>query len=100
MVTGAGQGLGRAVALEMAAEGASVALLEVNPATLGAVSAEIVASGGIAKAYQLDVTDYDAYRNVVSDTIATFGKIDVLVNNAAINPPARTILQDTLEDWR
>ena len=100
IVTGAGQGLGRTVSIEMAAEGASVALIELNSDTLNAVASEIAAAGGTAKPYPIDITDYDAYRLAVDDVLATFGKIDVLVNNAAINPPARTILDDTLEDWR
>ena len=100
IVSGAGQGLGRSVALEMAAEGASVVLLERNSTTLQSVAAEIAAAGGVAQAYELDVTDYDAYAKAVGDVIVKFGKIDVLVNNAAINPPTRTILNDTLEDWR
>lgn len=100
MVSGAGQGLGRTVALEMVAEGARVALLERNRETLDAVMDEIAGLGGTARAFALDVTDYDAYRAAVESVIKDFGKIDVLVNNAAINPPAKTILQDTLEDWR
>jgi 3-oxoacyl-[acyl-carrier protein] reductase len=100
IVTGAGQGLGRTVALEMAAEGAAVALLERNPETVKAVAAEIGAKGGRTAAYTLDVTDYDAYGAAVADVLRKFGKIDVLVNNAAINPPTATILQDTLRDWR
>ena len=50
--------------------------------------------------YTLDVTDYGRYGEVVSDVMAKLGRIDVLVNNAAINPPTRTILNDTLEEWR
>jgi NAD(P)-dependent dehydrogenase (short-subunit alcohol dehydrogenase family) len=100
IVTGAGQGLGRAVALEMAAEGGRVVLLERNAETLRTVEAEIAANGGVARAVALDVTDYGAYRSAIDGVIAEFGRIDVLVNNAAINPPARTILNDTLEDWR
>ncbi|HEX6121105.1 MAG TPA: SDR family oxidoreductase, partial [Dongiaceae bacterium] len=100
VVTGAGQGLGRAVSLEMAAEGANVMLLERNPDTLRAVMSEIEAAGGTARGFALDLTDYDAYRKAVADIIRASGRIDVLVNNAAINPPGRTILQDTLEDWR
>ena len=100
IVTGAGQGLGRAVALEMVAEGAKVMLLERNPATLRTVEDEVAAAGGIARPFQLDVTDYETYRAAVGSIIDEFGRVDVLVNNAAINPPARTILQDTLEDWR
>jgi NAD(P)-dependent dehydrogenase (short-subunit alcohol dehydrogenase family) len=100
LVTGAGQGLGRAIALEMAAEGARVALLERNPDTLQSVAEEIRAAGGKADPYQLDLTDYEAYGKVVAEVIKGCGQIDVLVNNAAINPPTRTILNDTLEDWR
>jgi NAD(P)-dependent dehydrogenase (short-subunit alcohol dehydrogenase family) len=100
VVTGAGQGLGRAVALEMAIEGAVVALLEINATTLDAVATEIAGKGGTAKAFQLDITDYESYGRAIADLIASFGKIDVLVNNAAINPPAKTILDDTLEDWQ
>ncbi|HWA50484.1 MAG TPA: SDR family oxidoreductase [Dongiaceae bacterium] len=100
MVSGAGQGLGRSVALEMAREGASVMLLERNPKTLADVAAEIGVAGGKAKAFELDVTDYDTYAKVVDTAIKEFKRIDVLVNNAAINPPAKTILNDTLENWR
>ena len=100
IVSGAGQGLGRTVALEMVAEGASVALLERNPDTLKSVAGEIAAKGGTARAFQLDITDYDAYRKAVAEIIREFKQIDVLVNNAAINPPAFTILNDTLENWR
>ena len=100
LVSGAGQGLGRSISLEMAAEGAKVVLLERNPDTAEAVSDEIRAAGGEAYPYPLDVTDYDRYGEIVSDVISKLGRIDVLVNNAAINPPTRTILNDTLEDWR
>lgn len=100
IVTGAGQGLGRSIALEMAAEGAKVVLIERNRETLDAVAAEIEAAGGIALGCQLDVIDYDAYRAAVDGALKAFGKIDTLVSNAAINPSTRTILTDTLEEWR
>ena len=100
MVTGAGQGLGRVISLEMAAEGAKLALLERNPETVKAVAEEIRAKGGTAEAYALDVTDYEVYSKAVADALAKFGRIDTLVNNAAINPPSLTILNDTLENWR
>ncbi len=99
IVTGAGQGLGRAIALEYAQEGARVALLDRNAETANAVRAEIESAGGQAKAFPLDITDYDAYAKVVADTVAWGGKIDVLVNNAAIAIYG-TILNDTLDGWR
>ena len=100
IVTGAGQGLGRSIALEMAAEGATVALLERNPETVKAVATEIADAGGRSHSYALDIADYDRYGSVVADVAGKCGRIDVLVNNAAINPPTRTILNDTLEEWR
>lgn len=100
LVTGAGQGLGRSVSLEMAGEGARVVLLERNPETVAAIAAEIEAAGGKAYPYVLDITDYDRYGEIVGDVVSSLGRIDVLVNNAAINPPTRTILDDTLEEWR
>lgn len=99
IVTGAGQGLGKAIALEFAHEGAAVALLELNAETVEETRAEIAARGGEAYAFPLDITDYDAYAKVVADVIAQKGKIDVLVNNAAIAIYG-TILNDRLEDWR
>lgn len=100
LVSGAGQGLGRSIAMEMAREGAVAILLERNPDTAASVAREIADQGGRAKAYALDVTDYDRYGEIVADVAAEYGRIDVLVNNAAINPPTRTILDDTLEEWR
>lgn len=99
MVTGAGQGLGAAVAQELAAEGAQVVLLDRNIDTLTATEAGIVAAGGKAVSYQLDVTFHDKFAEIVAAVITRFGHIDVLVNNAAIQPPTWTILDDTLENW-
>jgi len=100
LITGAGQGLGRSIALEMAAEGARVILLERNSETVASVAAEIASRGGVAEPHALDITDHERYAAVVEETASAHGRIDVLVNNAAINPPTRTILDDTLEDWR
>jgi NAD(P)-dependent dehydrogenase (short-subunit alcohol dehydrogenase family) len=100
IVTGAGQGLGRSISIEMAAEGASVVLLERNAETAASVETEIIAAGGKARSYALDVTDYARYGAIVEDVVASLGRIDVLVNNAAINPSTKTILDDTLDEWR
>ena len=100
IVTGAGQGLGRSISIEMAAEGASVVLLERNAETAASVETEIIAAGGKARSYALDVTDYARYGAIVDDVVASLGRVDVLVNNAAINPSTKTILDDTLDEWR
>ena len=99
IITGAGQGLGRAVALESALEGASVALLELNDDKLEQTAQEITEQGGECKTFALDITDYDAYGRVVDEVMYWKGKIDILVNNAAIAIYG-TILDDSLDNWR
>jgi len=99
IVTGAGQGIGRSIALEFAAEGANVAVFDVNGAAASVVRDEITRQGGQVIAIELDVTDYGAYKMAVDDVLAWTGKIDALVNNAGIALYG-TILNDSLEDWR
>jgi len=99
IITGAGQGLGRAIAQEYAAEGATVALFERNPDSLAEVESVLKAAGCPALAFPLDVTDYAAVGQAVESIIKQTGQIDVLVNNAGIFRNG-TILEDTLEDWR
>jgi NAD(P)-dependent dehydrogenase (short-subunit alcohol dehydrogenase family) len=100
IVTGAGQGLGKAIALEMSREGAVLALVERNAETAAEVAAEIERSGGTCSSHVFDVTDYSAYARAVDAIRNRHGRIDVLVNNAAINPATKSILDDTLEEWR
>jgi len=98
LVTGAGQGLGRSIATEMAVEGAHVTLVDRNAATVQEAAQAIRSIGLSAEGHALDVTDAQGYAVLVADVAARHG-IDVLVNNAGINPPARSILEDTQEDW-
>jgi len=84
LVTGASQGIGRAVALELARKGAQVALAARNIEKLSAVEAEIVAAGGTAQAFALDVASEDSIKECAKAVIAHFGKVEILVNNAGI----------------
>jgi NAD(P)-dependent dehydrogenase (short-subunit alcohol dehydrogenase family) len=99
IITGAGQGLGQSVAREYADEGAKVVLVEINPETLKATESELVARGFPVMAFPMSVTDYDAYQKMIDTVIQKWGRIDILVNNAAIAFYA-TILNDSLENWR
>lgn len=99
IITGGGQGLGAAIAREYAREGAIVVIVDINPDTLAEVKQEIETAGGTVRAYPFDITDYDAYARCVQDVIDWQGRIDILVNNAAIAIYG-TILTDTLEGWR
>jgi 3-oxoacyl-[acyl-carrier protein] reductase len=84
LVTGASQGIGRACALELARAGASVALAARNLDKLGEVAAEIVAAGGTAQAFALDVSNEDSIKECAKAVIAHFGAVHILVNNAGI----------------
>jgi 3-oxoacyl-[acyl-carrier protein] reductase len=85
LVTGAASGMGRATARVFAAEGANVAVTDVNAEATEAVAAGIVASGGSAKAWTLDVADRDSITAVVDDVARHFGGLDIVVNNAGIS---------------
>ena len=79
LVTGAGRGIGKAIAERLAAEGAKVAVADIDPATAAATAAEI---GRGAIAVTMDVTDGASVRDAVAETAKHLGPIDVLVNNA------------------
>ena len=84
-VTGASRGIGKAIALEMARNGADVAICySSNEQAAEAVCAEIRALGRDAQAYRCDVSDYQQCSDAVKAAIAHFGKLDILVNNAGI----------------
>jgi 3-oxoacyl-[acyl-carrier protein] reductase len=84
LVTGASQGIGRAVALELAKQGATVALAARNTEKLEAVAAEIAAAGGTAKAYALDISNEDSIKAGAKAVLADHGTVHILVNNAGI----------------
>ena len=84
-VTGAGSGIGRATALGFGGEGAIVAVCDVNLKNAQETADEINAGGkGRAKAYYLDISDSACVKKVMGEVIATYGKLDVLVNVAGI----------------
>jgi len=84
VVTGAGHGIGRAYAQRMAAEGAKVVVAELDGPAGERVASEIEAAGGDALAIAVDVTDRAALDKMAEATVARFGRLDILVNNAAI----------------
>ncbi|MDP6174597.1 MAG: SDR family NAD(P)-dependent oxidoreductase, partial [Rhodospirillales bacterium] len=84
IVTGGGQGLGRAFAKGFAAEGAVSVIAEINGDNARNVAAEITGAGGKALAIETDVSDANSVKAMVEQTLEEFGRIDVLVNNAAL----------------
>lgn len=98
VVTGAGRGIGRAVAERLAQDGASVAVVDLDRAAAAEAAAAIAGAGGTAIAIACDVTDPEAVRAMAARTAETFGRIDMLVNNAGIlrSTPAAEI---PAEEW-
>jgi 3-oxoacyl-[acyl-carrier protein] reductase len=98
LVTGASQGIGRATALALAEVGAKVAIAARNTEKLASVAAEVAAAGGEALAVPMDVADAAQVKTGFQQLLAKFGKLDILVNNAAITRDTLA-LRMKLEDW-
>jgi NAD(P)-dependent dehydrogenase (short-subunit alcohol dehydrogenase family) len=91
IVTGAGRGLGQAMAAALAKAGAAVAVFDVNAEDAQATAAEIQTAGGQALAARIDITDRQQVQEGLQQVLETFGRIDILVNNAADQPlPLKT----------
>lgn len=84
IVTGAGRGIGREIALTLAREGAAVVVVDIDAENGSRVAEEIESMGGKALFVRTDVTNYDDIGEMVRKTIDEFGGIDILVNNAAV----------------
>jgi NAD(P)-dependent dehydrogenase (short-subunit alcohol dehydrogenase family) len=84
IVTGGGSGIGAATARLLAAEGAAVTVADIDEAAAGALVDEIRSAGGTARAQRADVADPEAAEAMVAGTVAAFGGLDILHNNAAV----------------
>ena len=100
IVTGAGRGIGRAIAHRLSQEGAAVVLAARTAAQIEQVAAEIEANGGLALSVQCDVSQEVDVDRLVQKTAERFCRIDILVNNAGTNLPPIDITETTPKDWR
>ena len=98
IITGGGSGIGRASALLMANEGAVVIAVGRTASKVEDARDEILAAGGKAEAYGVDVGDKDAVFGMVGEVLDKYGKVDVLVNNAGHSSPRRMLLTTTPDD--
>jgi 2-deoxy-D-gluconate 3-dehydrogenase len=99
IVTGAGRGIGRAIAVELARAGADVAVASRTPGELEAAAAEIRALGRRALVVPTDVTDRPAVEELVRRTAAELGRLDIMVNNAGIAPFTTPFLDTEPEEF-
>ncbi len=98
IVTGGSRGIGRAVAVALAREGATVAVCSRNIEASKETADQISSEGGRAKAYQLDVTDSESVSRLVSDVLGDSGRIDILVNNAGVTSD-NLLVRMKEEEW-
>jgi NAD(P)-dependent dehydrogenase (short-subunit alcohol dehydrogenase family) len=99
VVTGAGAGLGRTIALRLAAEGAAVTVADIDPQHAAAVAAEIEASGGRAIHVGSDVSKPADVGAMIEAGVDAFGRLDILVNNAGVRVIV-PFLEQSLEQWQ
>ena len=100
LVTGASVGIGRATAIEMAKEGAKLVLLDINEETLAALKQELAAYTANALTYSCDISNQERVNEVVADALNTFGKVDILVNNAALWRDRSAFVDVDMEVWK
>jgi meso-butanediol dehydrogenase/(S,S)-butanediol dehydrogenase/diacetyl reductase len=98
LVTGAGRGIGRGIAVRLAADGASVAVADLDRSSAADVVEEIEAAGGTAIAIAVDVADRGSVKAMIGDVVGNFGKLDVIFNNAGVSE-VRGLLDIREDDW-
>ena len=99
IVTGAGRGIGHAIAIRLAREGARVASVSRTAANAEKTADEINAfQAGSSKAYAVDVSDYEAVKLVAAEILQEFGRVDILINNAGVTRDGLS-MRMSLEDW-
>ncbi|HEY1462955.1 MAG TPA: 3-oxoacyl-[acyl-carrier-protein] reductase [Terriglobales bacterium] len=98
LVTGASQGIGRACAVQLAKDGAAVALVARNQEKLEEAKQEIIAAGGQAAVFAADIADEEQVKAAFKAAIAQFGKLEILVNNAGVTKD-QLVMRMKRADW-
>lgn len=99
IITGAGSGIGKATAMHFAKNGATVVVSDINLEKAQKVSDEVVTNGGKSLPIKANVAKFEEVENLINTTVAKFGRLDVIVNNAGIGPSLLRTHEATLKDW-
>lgn len=100
VVTGAGRGIGREIALVLASLGAEIAANDINPINLDETVSQIIQAGGSARPYVFDIAKRMPIEGMVVQVLADFGRIDILINHASVHPDAALLEMDEWEFHR
>lgn len=98
VITGAGRGIGRGIALRCAQEGMKIVLAGIGMESLAKTAADLQAIGAATLVVQTDVSQMTEVENLAEKSFTTFGAVDLLVNNAGVVVPA-SVLESTIDDW-
>ena len=98
VVTGAAQGIGEAIAMTLAKEGASIAVIDINPDKAGEVAAKIKQMGVDSESYKVDVSNTNEVEETANKIMERFKKIDILVNNAGITKD-NLLIRMSEQEW-
>lgn len=99
IITGGGRGIGKAAAMALARGGVRIVVAARTASEIEAVANEIQTMGGEALAIQTDVSKEEDVQHMVQKTVEAYGRVDILVNNAAVNIRPKSIVDLTLEEW-
>ena len=99
IVTGGGKGIGKAISLAFASEGAMVVIAARDPESMEETAEEIRSSGGRADLIMTDVRYEDQVKKMVDHTLGKYGRIDTLVNNSGVTGPNQNLVDINLADW-
>jgi NAD(P)-dependent dehydrogenase (short-subunit alcohol dehydrogenase family) len=99
IITGAGSGIGKGLAGELSGRGAQVVISDVNAERIEKIALDIRKTGGKVTSSVIDVSDYEAVRKMIDDTVAAYGRIDYIFNNAGIAVVGAAD-DFSIDDWR
>jgi len=99
VITGASKGLGKAMALELGAAGASLALVSRNLEQLNGVARAVKDGGGVAQVFQADISEEDQVLKLEREVAEAFGRVNILINNAGINL-RKPLVEFSLAEWQ